>query len=394
MDSSWIVTNPAVAAAQRATANTSGGTACGSGSFPFPYTDVGPVGDAFCPGILQAYVLGVTKGTSLTTFSPNDPVNRVQMTTFLQRSLDQGLKRSSRRAALNQWWTPQSTQGTRALAIGGASRACASDGDSIWVPVSGSVLQLQAGSGKLVGTWTGATGSGNGVVVAAGKVFVSGLTSGGQLHAIDPTQPAGPVSTVSTNLGDNPGALAFDGARLWSANATSVSIITPQASAPYPVTTVSAGFAAPAGILFDGTDIWMTDRASNKLYRLDALGGIMQTVNVGTSPREAVYDGANIWVPNVGDNSITVVQASTGAIVATIASNPTNKLNAPTSASFDGERILVTNTTGDSVVAFRAADLSFIANVDVEAASGPQGACSDGVNFWVPLPGASKLVRF
>ena len=49
-------------------------TSCGFGTYPFPYTDVAGVGDAFCPGIMEAYVLGVTKGTTATTFSPNDNV--------------------------------------------------------------------------------------------------------------------------------------------------------------------------------------------------------------------------------------------------------------------------------------------------------------------------------
>jgi hypothetical protein len=75
---------------------------CGGDSYPFPYTDVSGVGAPFCPGIMEAYVTGVSKGTSPTTFSPNTTVTRVQMTTFLQRSFDQTLTRGSRRAALNQ----------------------------------------------------------------------------------------------------------------------------------------------------------------------------------------------------------------------------------------------------------------------------------------------------
>src|ERR1700693_4072048 len=73
---------------------------CGGASYPFPYTDVSAVGAAFCPGIMEAYVTGVSKGTSPTTFSPNENVSRLQMTTFLQRSFDQGLKRPSPRAEL------------------------------------------------------------------------------------------------------------------------------------------------------------------------------------------------------------------------------------------------------------------------------------------------------
>src|SRR5215469_16831468 len=59
---------------------------CGGQNYPFPFTDVSGVGAAFCPGIMEAYVTGISKGTTATTFSPNDDVPRVQMTTFLQRA--------------------------------------------------------------------------------------------------------------------------------------------------------------------------------------------------------------------------------------------------------------------------------------------------------------------
>src|SRR5271169_1897045 len=93
---------------------------CGGTSYPFPYTDVSGVGAAFCPGIMEAYVTGISKGTTPTTFSPSETVTRVQMTTFLQRSLDQGLTRASRRAALNQWWAPQNTNSMQTINVGGA----------------------------------------------------------------------------------------------------------------------------------------------------------------------------------------------------------------------------------------------------------------------------------
>src|SRR5277367_4285445 len=85
------------------------GEMCGGESYPFPYTDVSGVGSAFCPGIMEAYVTGISKGTTPTTFSPDETVTRVQMTTFLQRTADQVLARGSRRGALRQWWTPQNT---------------------------------------------------------------------------------------------------------------------------------------------------------------------------------------------------------------------------------------------------------------------------------------------
>jgi DNA-binding beta-propeller fold protein YncE len=363
---------------------------CGGVTYPFPYTDVTGVGAAFCPGIMEAYVTGVSKGTTPTTFSPNNTVTRVQMTTFLQRSLDQGLGRTSRRAALNQWWTPQNTAALQSVSLGGGPAFCAADGEDIWTSTFGQVVQVQANSGKVLGTWTGANSS-EGVVAAGGKVFVTGEMVPGGLYVIDPTTAPGVVTTASSSLGNRPYGIAFDGTNLWTANfGGSVSIITPQS--PYTVITKTTGFNTPIGILYDGAHIWVTDFTAGTLLKLDPGGNILQTVTVGVNPYFPVFDGANIWVPNFGSNSITVVQASTGNVVATIIANASNQLNGPTSASFDGERVLVTNLNGSTVTVFKAADLSFITNVTTGPATSPFDACSDGINFWINI--GTNLLRF
>jgi hypothetical protein len=367
---------------------------CGGTNYPFPYTDVSGVGAAFCPGIMEAYVTGVSKGTTPTTFSPNSTVTRVQMTTFLQRSLDQALKRTSRRAALNQWWTSQTTNAMQTISIGNTPLFCAVDSENIWTVNGSQLVQVEASTGTKVGTWTGATVT-EGVLVAAGKVFVTGGNSPGTLYFADPTLAPTTVTTAASNLSNQPAGIAFDGTHIWTANRSgSVSIITPQASTPYPVTNVSAGFTQPYGILFDGANIWVTDLGASTLLKLDPAGAILQTVPVGSSPENPVFDGANIWVPNGISNSITVVQASTGNVVATIPADASNLLNAPKMATFDGERVLVVNNGNTTVTLFKAADLSFIANVPIEAGSSALGACSDGINFWVPSQGTGNLLRF
>jgi hypothetical protein len=357
---------------------------CGGLEYPFPYTDVSGVGAAFCPGIMEAYVTGISKGTTPSTFSPNETVTREQMTTFLQRSLDQGLSRTSRRAALDQWWTNQSTA-AQTIAIGStALYYCAADGADIWVANGGvnEVIQVEANTGKVLGTWTGAN-SGAGVRVALGIVWIVGEESpGGNLYGLDPTQPPGPLAvSIGGILGNNPISIAFDGTNLWTANygpPGSVTYVLPT-QVPYAFGTITEGFNAPYGILYDGAHIWVTDNGANTLLKLDSAGNILQTVNVGSGPQNSVFDGANIWVPNERGGSVTVVQASTGNVVATI----TEHLSNPFSVSFDGERILVTNAGDGSVSFFKAADLSFIANVPTGAVNETFGACSDGINFWV-----------
>jgi DNA-binding beta-propeller fold protein YncE len=368
---------------------------CGTKSYPFPYTDVASITDPFCPGIMEAYVTGVSKGTTATTFSPNNTVTRVEMTTFLQRSLDQGLARTSRRAALNQWWEPQTLEAMQSVFVGFPPLYCAADGKYIWTSsYQGQVVQTQANSGKVLNTWTGATNA-RGILAAAGKVYVAGETSPGSLYVVDPTLAPGVVTLAASNLGNNPAVMAFDGTHLWTANnGSSVSIITPQASTPYPVTNVTSGFSEPAGMLYDGAHVWVTDIAANTLLKLDPAGAILQTVIVGAGPGVPAFDGANIWVPNITDNSITVVQASTGNVVATISTNTSNNLSSPIAASFDGERVLVTNIFGSTVTVFKAADLSFIANLTTGVVTQPLGPCSDGVNFWVPISNTGALLRF
>ena len=47
--------------------------------------------------------------------------------------------------------------------------------------------------------------------------------------------------------------------------------------------------------------MWVTDNGTipGKLFKLDSNGAIIQTVTVGTIPMFPVFDGTNIWVPNV-----------------------------------------------------------------------------------------------
>jgi hypothetical protein len=365
---------------------------CGGQIYPFPFTDVSGVGAAFCPGIMEAYVTGITKGTTATTFSPNDDVFRLQMTTFLQRTVDQALGRGSRRPALNQWWTPQGPNGLQTFTIGGGPFTCAADGRNIWVnDRHGNVFQLQASTGKISGPWTGA-GANFGILTVLGKVWVVDNTSDA-LYMVDPATAPGAATLVVGGLGSGPQGMAFDGLDIWTANTGgSVSKIDPVGKTV--LFTVSTGFSALFGIVYDGAHIWVTDRIAGTLLKLNSSAAILQTVAVGNGPAAPVFDGTNIWVPNFSDNSVTVVQASTGNIVTTIPANGTNLLNGPIAASFDGERILITNSNNASVTLFKAADLSLIANVSTGGATAPIGACSDGVNFWVTEITFGELFRF
>jgi hypothetical protein len=360
---------------------------CGGVSTTVPFTDV--MSSPFFCQIAEAFFSGLSNGTSATTYSPSDNVPREQMAAFVTRTMDQSLKRGSRRASLKQFWTPTSADGFGLTGVGSGPLLVESDGADLWVAnfTSATVSRVRASDGKLLETWTGAT-SVFGVLAAKGLIF---LTGGSKLYKIDPTLPAGAVATLTSALGVTAHGISFDGARIWTANfGGSVSIVTLN---PLSVTTVTAGFTILNGILYDGANMWVTDRGTTpgNLFKLDSNGAIIQTVTMDTMPGFPVFDGTNIWVPNLGSNTVTVVRASTGAVLATLTGNG---LSQPIAAAFDGERVLVTNGGGNSVSLWKAADLSPLAVVSTGAATGPFGACSDGLNFWITLEGTGKLARF
>ena len=359
-----------------------------------PFTDVAP--DAFCPFVLEIFYLGITTGTTPTTYDPTANVTRLQMAAFLSRTVDGALKRGSRRAAMDRFWTSQNETVLGLTTLPAGSQWVQSDGKDLWVAAftPGSLVRVQASDGRLLETWTGAT-SVEMPLVAMGRVFATGFTNPGSLYRLDPSQPAGSVTTVASSLGVQANGITFDGSRIWTANYGSgangsVSIVTPGASLPWTVTTVTAGFTSVYGAIFDGSNVWVTDAGSGRLFKLDANGAILQTVTTATAPHLPVFDGTNIWVPASG-GSVTVVRASSGAILATLTGNGIDNSYA---AAFDGERVLITNIFVNQVSLFKAADLSPLGFFSTGAASEPEGACSDGLNFWIVLNTGKKLARF
>ena len=347
-----------------------------------PFTDVTP---AFCPFVSELYYLGITAGTSPTTFSPDDPLTRGQAAVFVAKGLNQSLARSSRRAALGQWWAPSFfpwVLGLGVTPLPDSLGPLVCDGSDVWVGGNSHVFRVRASDGKLLDTWTIANPS-SAILVAMGRVFIVGGTS---LYMIDPASPSGGATQIAA-LPSFTAGLAFDGSRLWTANqAGSVSIIDPSPTTPWPVTTVTSGFQAPFGIVFDGQHNWVSDTGSCSLLELDSSAAVLKTVNFGM-PDCAIYapifDGSNVLLPN-GD-ALQVVRASDGSLVATVPIT-TNAAQ----VAFDGERILVQSSGGGQntprgLTLLRAADFSTLRIEGFLPIGGPgvAGMAADGVNFWV-----------
>jgi len=106
----------AALAAAAILAGSAGGllAACG------PFTDV--TNAAFCPFVLEIFTLGITTGTTPTTFDPENSVTRLQMAAFLSRTVDAVIQRGSPRATLNRHWIPANASVLDITTLGAGGR--------------------------------------------------------------------------------------------------------------------------------------------------------------------------------------------------------------------------------------------------------------------------------
>jgi hypothetical protein len=165
--------------------------ACGGQMITIPFTDVSSSSVFFC-SIAEAYFTGLTNGTTATTYSPSDPVTREQMAAFITRTMDQTLRRGSRRAALGQFWTtrPHYDVGRGATNLGGAI-SVKSDGTDLWVAegANGHLSRVRASDGVALGFWPSCDGChSKAILCAMGGAFTILTTaeSDNYLGLVDP----------------------------------------------------------------------------------------------------------------------------------------------------------------------------------------------------------------
>jgi YVTN family beta-propeller protein len=372
-------------------------SSCGGAMLTLPFSDV-PAANLFFCAIAQAYFSGLTNGTTATTYSPSDTVTREQMAAFITRTQDSALRRGNRRALMQQWWTPTLTGALRPVDLGSANapRKIIFDGADLWVAnaFSDSVSRVRASDGRLLQTWTGADEA-DSIIACAGRIFVIGnLGPTGRIYVIDPeSAAAGAVALFTNNIGGFPTEITFDGTYLWTANDDSISrtnVVTSLSS------TFTIGFSDPQDIFWDGANLWVTDIGDDQVKRVNpATGAVLETTPVGINPFEMLFDGTNLWVANLAGDDITVVRAVGGLRGAVMQTLTGNGIDGPLGMAFDGERVLVTNFSGNSVSLFKAADFTPLGNLTLAPANTfSPSACSDGVNFWIVRTGLDDIVRF
>ncbi len=354
-----------------------------------PFTDVSA---SLCPFVLEMYVLGITAGTSPTTYSPSAPLTRGQAAVFVSRAVNQSIARSSDRAARGQWWNPTPLTLLARTNVGSNPFGVASDGSDVWVTNHfgagiADVSRVRASDGRLLETWSGAHGA-YAIAIGLGRVVATsqrGFGNPHQLYAIDPADPSLQAKVVVPSFPNDGIDILFDGGRFWVRSTISeLHIVTPTGRSTWDYTTVT-GFDSLSGMFFDGRNVWVVEvgGVNGWLLRLGPAGEILQRFSIGKNTGYPAFDGENIWIPNTQDHTISVVRASTGKEIALLETD----LN-PYMAAFDGERMAILQ--GLNVTVWRAADLKRIGSAP---ARGVQ-ICSGGGRFWVSDNTFDQVVGF
>jgi sugar lactone lactonase YvrE len=110
------------------------------------------------------------------------------------------------------------------------------------------------------------------------------------------------------------------------------------------------------------------------------------TFNVGSQPYGLAFDGANLWVANSGDNTVTKLRTSDGETLGTFPAG-----NSPQGIAFDGANVWVTDFFGNTVTELRCSDGKTLGTFNVGRS--PYYPAFDGANIWVPNGGDGTVTK-
>lgn len=199
---------------------------------------------------------------------------------------------------------------------------------------SGSVTEINAGSGALVGSASGAAfgfDGPTGLAVANGLVFVANSASNtvtvinAQTRALVAIL-SGPSYSFSTPIG-----VAFDGTDVWvtNQNADSVTEISATTLQAVHVLVDTTNLPSIGPITFgDGYVFTLSPPGWSPMVSQIQISASPLTVQwmmcntngpyMFSNPQAAIVNGENLWVVNEGGNSLTEMDADSGALIRTV----------------------------------------------------------------------------
>jgi YVTN family beta-propeller protein len=143
----------------------------------------------------------------------------------------------------------------------------------------------------------------------------------------------------------------------------------------------------PQGVAYDGANMWVANWGDNTVSEIRAFDGkALATIPVGHQPRGVAFDGADIWVTNLGSNTVTKIRVSDGAVVGTYPAGL-----GPTGIAFDGTNMWVADEAQNAVSKIRVSDGTNQGTYPTGLA--PGYLAYDGANMWVTNGGDATITK-
>ena len=183
-------------------------------------------------------------------------------------------------------------------------------------------------------------------------------------------------------VGNYPMACSVDGANVWVANRTASTVTQIDSSTGSIVRTFSVG-AGPWGIYSDGTHVWVPSHDTNTVWELNATDGSFVR-SIATSYTQVAITGDANYVWTSGSGYVIQINKSTGTVVRNIAVG-----GAYVGIGDDGVNVWAAGYTADSVTKIDAqtgAVVTTIALPGSGAAAQPWNLASDRSHVYVTMP--------
>jgi len=272
-----------------------------------------------------------------------------------------------------------------------------SDGSHIWVACRGanSIQEFNASDGKTLRTITDSVdlATPQNLLFDGVNIWVSnGSTSNGMLTRVRAND--GIVLSTYT-VGSGPYGMVFDGNSVWVANYASNDLSKVNVNNGQVTNDIRLpDCRIPDALGFDGLHIWVNCGNDKTVEELDLSGRYLHTIKVGSHPYNFAFDGSNIWVVNVTENSVTKITPTASSLCP----NPPCVVGEypvgvhPQGIVFGSKYIWVSNLYEDSLTKLLAIDGGFVETIT--GLSSPGMVAFQGNNVWVTQGPDNKLSKF
>ena len=200
------------------------------------------------------------------------------------------------------------------VAVGRPPLRLAASAGAIWVTSErdGTLTRLDPESGQPVGDPILLEPGIAGVAVGEGSVWVTDPPRG-ELLRID---PASGTVTQRIAVGGRPGAVAFGGYRVWTADLDGAGITAVNARGGRVFKRGIEPRDAPLRLATGGGGLWVAIAETNRVRRVDeGTTAVSAPIIVGANPAGLTVAGGKLWVANSGSATVTTVDLQTRTVV-------------------------------------------------------------------------------